>query len=389
MLDCQKALFSLPADVHYLNAATMSPNLNAVEAAGIEGIRQKSEPHRITQETFFEVVEAVKPLFAKLLNADDPQRVALIPSVSYGMATVAKNVQASPSQRVVLVEGEFPSDVFAWEPVCRAQGLQTHVVAAPEAIKERGRRWNERLLDAITPGTALVVLSPVHWADGTLFDCEAVGQRCREMGAWLVIDGTQTLGSMPFDVQKIRPDAVVAGGYKGLMGPYSQGLAWFGEAFDDGSPLEENWINRAGSENFRNLMSYSREYRPGAARYSMGEQSNFILLPMLRAALEQLLAWTPAGIQEYCRGLVAPFVSEWERVGFSLEIETSRASHLFGLRPPTGLDLDALREELARRRVYVSVRGDAIRVSPHVYNDAADLAALTNALATTRNTASV
>lgn len=380
MLACQTPLFSLPADVHYLNAATMTPNLKAVEAAGIEGIRSKSQPHRITQETFFEIMEPVKGLFARLLNAPDPQRVALIPSVSYGMATVAKNLKARRGERIVLVEGEFPSDVFAWEPACQAQGLQTVVVHAPEG-QERGRRWNEGLLDAITPGTALVVLSPVHWADGTRFDGEAVGQRCREVGAWLVVDGTQTLGSMPFDIQRIRPDAVIAGGYKGLMGPYSQGLAWFGEALDDGSPLEENWINRAGSENFRNLMAYGREYRPGAARYSVGEQSNFILLPMLRAALEQLLDWTPAGIQDYCRNLIAPFVSEWEKLGFSLENEAWRASHLFGLRPPGGLDADVLREELLRRRVYVSVRGEVIRVSPHVYNNEADATALTEALA--------
>ena len=384
MLDCQKALFSLPPDVHYLNAATMSPNLRAVEAAGIEGIRTKSQPYQVTQETFFDVVEPVKPLFAQLLNAPDPQRVALIPSVSYGMATVARNLKARPGQRVVMVEGEFPSDVFAWEGVCREQGLQTVVVHAPEGQEGRGKRWNERLLDAITPGTALVVLSPVHWADGTRFDCEAVSRRCRDVGAWLVLDGTQTLGSMPFDIQKIRPDAVVAGGYKGLMGPYSQGLAWFGAAFDEGSPLEENWINRAGSENFRNLMAYSREYRPGAARYSMGEQSNFILLPMLQAALHQLLEWTPAGIQDYCRSLIAPFLPEWQKLGFLLENEDFRASHLFGLRPPVGLDADALRQELLRRRVYVSVRGEVIRVSPHVYNDEADVAALTEALAVAR-----
>ena len=384
MLDCQKALFSLPPDVHYLNAATMSPNLRAVEAAGIEGIRTKSQPYQVTQETFFDVVEPVKPLFAQLLNAPDPQRVALIPSVSYGMATVARNLKARPGQRVVMVEGEFPSDVFAWEGVCREQGLQTVVVHAPEGQEGRGKRWNERLLDAITPGTALVVLSPVHWADGTRFDCEAVSRRCRDVGAWLVLDGTQTLGSMPFDIQKIQPDAVVAGGYKGLMGPYSQGLAWFGAAFDEGSPLEENWINRAGSENFRNLMAYSREYRPGAARYSMGEQSNFILLPMLQAALHQLLEWTPAGIQDYCRSLIAPFLPEWQKLGFSLENEDFRASHLFGLRPPVGLDADALRQELLRRRVYVSVRGEVIRVSPHVYNDEADVAALTEALAVAR-----
>ncbi|MBC7891402.1 MAG: aminotransferase, partial [Sphingobacteriaceae bacterium] len=149
-----------------------------------------------------------------------------------------------------------------------------------------------------------------------------------------------------------------------------------------GRPLEENWINRRGSENFRTLMDYTDDYRPGAARYSVGEQSNFILLPMLQAALTQLLAWTPEVVQAYCQALVAPFVGRWQELGFDLEEAAFRASHLFGLRPPLGTDTERLRQELAARRVYVSLRGNSIRVAPSVYNDAADLEALTAALET-------
>lgn len=381
MLPCQKSLFSLPDGIHYLNCATMAPNLKAVETAGIGGVLRKSQPYQITQETFFEGTEALRPLFAQLINAPDPTRVAIIPSVSYGMATVAKNLKARPGQEILLVESEFPSDVYAWDEVCQTQGLTRKVIPAPAGFP-RGPRWNEALLDAITPQVALVAISPVHWADGTVFDLEAIGRRCREVGAWLVVDGTQALGAFPFDVQKIQPDALIAAGYKSLMGPYSLGLAWYGPAFDAGRPLEENWINRRGSENFRTLMDYTEDYRLGAARYSVGEQSNFILLPMLQAALIQLLAWTPEAVQAYCRTLVSPFVGRWEALGFGLEDEPFRASHLFGLHPPLGTDTEKLRQELAARRVYVSLRGDSIRVAPSVYNDAADLEALTGALET-------
>jgi selenocysteine lyase/cysteine desulfurase len=383
MLTCQKSLFSLTDDVHYLNAATMSPNLRAVEAAGLAGVLLKSQPWQITQETFFTGVEAVRERAARLLNIPDSQRIALIPSVSYGMATVAKNLRARAGQHILLVHEEFPSDVYAWEGVCRAQGLTVQTVRPPEALDGRGRAWNERLLDAISPETALLVVSPVHWSDGTVFDAEALGHRCREVGALFCLDATQCLGAYALDLQRIQPDALIAGGYKWLMSAYGMGMGYFGPAFDGGYPLEENWINRRGSENFRYLMDYTTEYRSGATRYAMGEQSNFIHVPMLQAALDQLLAWTSEAVQAYCRNLVQPFTGTWRELGYWLEDESARASHLFGIRLPEGTSMERLREELTRRAVYVSMRGTALRVSPHVYNEPRDLEVLTEVLRAT------
>src|SRR5204863_1785595 len=138
----------------------------------------------------------------------------------------------------------------------------------------------------------------------------AVGQRARDADAMFVVDGTQSIGALPFDQQEIRADAVICAGYKWLLAPYSTGCAYLGARFDDGVPLEENWIGRAGSENFGALVDYVDEYQPGAARYDVGEKSNFILLPMLVAALDQVLAWGPAQIQSYCRSLIEGLVAE-------------------------------------------------------------------------------
>ena len=371
---CQKHLFSLPDDSHYLNCATMSPNLKAVEEAGVQGVLQKSQPHRITQETFFETTAAVRPLFAQLVNCPDPERIAFIPSASYGMATVAKNLAYKPGlragQEILLIHEEFPSDVYAWEEVCADKGLKIRTVAPPDGPENRGHRWNERLLEAISPETCMVVVPHVHWADGTRYDLAAIRVRTREVGAWLVVDGTQSVGAMPLDVQAVQPDALVCAGYKWLLGPYSTGLAYFGETFDNGRPLEQNWINRAGSEEFSRLVHYRTEYRPKAARYSVGEQSNFILMPMLAAALRQLLDWQPERVQNYCRTLVGEPIQKLRNAGFWTEDEAWRGSHLFGVRPPAGTDIATVRQRLAERRIQVSIRGDAIRVSPHVYNEA-------------------
>ncbi|OZI07816.1 aminotransferase [Siphonobacter sp. BAB-5385] len=374
MLTCQKPLFSLPEAIHYLNGASMSPLLKSVEEAGIQGLLRKSQPHTIHQEDYFTDVDRVRQLFGQLVHVPY-ERVAIIPSVSYGMAIVAKNLNARPGQHILLVADEFPSDVYAWEEVCQTQAISLKTISRTGD----GKSWNEAVLDAISEETALLMIAPIHWSDGTRFDIEALSKRCRETGTLFVLDGTQTVGALPLDLTEVSVDALIVGGYKWLLGTYGMGLAYFGPAFDEGRSIEQSWINRKGSDNFRLLMAYTTEFRPGASRYSMGEQSNFIQIPMLATALEQILAWTPEAVQAYSEALVRPHVAHWQELGFWIEAEAYRSSHLFGLRHE-GLDMNRLRTELERHQVYISTRGTTLRIATHVYNEAADLEALTEAL---------
>ncbi|HEV2150305.1 MAG TPA: aminotransferase class V-fold PLP-dependent enzyme [Longimicrobiaceae bacterium] len=380
MLTCQKTRFSLPEGLHYLNCAYMGPLSVRVEEAGIAGIRLRRDPTSIGPADFFAGAEGVRERFARLVNAPDPRQVALVPAVSYGMAVVARNTPLRAGQNVVVAHEQFPSNVYPWRRLAAESGAEVRAVAPPEGAERRGERWNARLLEAIDAGTALVALGNVHWADGTRFDLEAVGERAREVGAALVVDGTQSVGALPFDMQRVRPDALVCASYKWLMGPYGMGVAWFGPRYLDGAPLEENWISREGSEDFAGLVRYRDAYQPGALRYDVGERSNPVLLPMLSAALDQLLEWTPEGIQAYCRALTAELVEEARALGYGVEDERWRGAHLFGLRAPAGVELARVQEALARRRVAVSVRGASLRVAPNVYNDAADVAALLDTL---------
>ena len=384
MLTCQKHQFDLPADIHYLNASTIGANLKTAMEAGQQAILRKSQPQRLTSADFFTDAVQTRALFSRLINASDPDRIALIPSVSYGMATVAKNLARKPGLRaggeILLVAEEFPSDVYAWEEVCAEKDLLVRTITPPDTTVNRGQGWNERLLDAISEQTVLVMVSHAHWTDGTRFDLVALRQRTRAVGAWLIVDGSQSVGVMPFDVQVIQPDALVVAAYKYMLGPYGTTLAYFGETFDNGSPIEANWINRNGSENFGGLANYQRDYRPKAARYNMGEQSNFILLPMLNAALAALLHWGTTNIADYCGRLTADASSALRERGFWTEDADWRSSHLLGVRLPAGLDMNAVKQTLADRQISVSVRGNSIRVSTHVWNDGGDWQALVAAM---------
>ena len=382
-MDCQRELFRLDPEVHYLNCAYMAPMLRTVEDAGCEGVRRRRTPSVIGAEDFFTEGEQLRALFAQLMSSE-PERIAIMPSASYGIASVAQNVPLAAGQTVVLLEEQFPSNVYTWARKAEAASASLVYVAPPADQDRRGEAWNEALLRAIDGSTGIVSLPHYHWSDGTRFDLEAIGARCREVGAHLIIDGTQSVGAAPLDRAAVQPTAIVCAAYKVLFGPYGLALAWMGPELDGGVPLEENWIARHRSEDFARLVDYEERYRPGAIRYDVGERSNPILLPMAIAALEQVLAWGAESIQAYDRALTADTLSELSEAGFWIEDPAWRGEHLFGIRPPEGTSTEDVVAALERHRVKVSVRGSAIRVSPHVYNDANDLEALRQALLSCR-----
>ncbi len=379
MLECQRPAFQLPRDYHYLNCAYMGPLPTVAEEAGFEAIRQKRMPTSIIPPDSFWETDGLRRRFADLVGSSEPERVAIHPAVSYGVATAARNLSAGPGQNIVLTHEQFPGNVYSWRRMAAESGAEIRSVA-PAPGPDRGRSWNERLLEAIDSHTAIVAVPNVHWTDGTLFNLVEIGRRCRDVGAALVVDATQSLGALPLDVAAVQPDALICATYKWLLGPYSMAFTWFGPRFDDGEPLEETWIARERSNQFQHLVDYQDEYLPGAVRYDMGERSSFFLAPVAAASLDLLLEWEPERIQDYCRRLTAGFLEQVREIGYSVEAMEWRSSHLFGLRMPQGVDLVALKESLAHRNVYASLRGSALRLAPNVYNDDEDIGVLLEVL---------
>ncbi len=369
---CQRDKFSLQRKYAYLNCGYMSPMMKKVEKAGKKGIYAKRKPYKIKPENFFNELDTLRLLFSKLINNTDKNRVVTIPSVSYGLANVANNIAINKGDEIIISGEQFPSNVYPWWNL-KDRGAQIKTVDAPITLTNRGKEWNQKILEAITNRTKLVSIGHIHWADGTLFDLKSIRKRTREVGALLVIDGTQSIGALPFDIAEFEPDALICAAYKCLMGPYGCGIAYYGDAFDSGKPIEENWINRLNSDAFDQLINYESNYREKALKYGVGEQSNFILVPMMIAAIKQLLQWKPENIQNHCKELIAPLLPVLNDLNCWIEEEDSRGNHLFGVRLPEEADLDKMKEALTKNRVSVSFRGTAIRISPSVYNDEVDI----------------
>ncbi len=371
-MDCQKHLFHLPENIHYLNCAYMSPLLASVEEAGMKALIRLRDPSAIRPADFFSEQEKVKKLFGRLVNGD-PEQVAIIPSVSYGLKTAITNIPVNNGSHAIMVYDEFPSDYYALSEWCRSNHKQLKIVPAPVSHPGSGKHWNENILDAIQPDTAAVVISSVHWMDGTRFDLERIGTRCREVQARFIVDGSQSVGVLPIDVAKSNIDALICTGYKWLFGPYSIGLAYYGDSFNEGKPIEDSWMNRANADDFTKLTGYTDQYKTGAARFNVGESSHFILLPMLIRALEQILEWQGVSLQTYCGKLIHPLLQWLRENDYAVEEEAYRANHLFGLVLPETRNRESLLKDLQEKKIIVSVRGNMIRVSTHLFNTGQDV----------------
>jgi selenocysteine lyase/cysteine desulfurase len=293
------------------------------------------------------------------------------------VALAARNLHVPAGGRILVPADDFPSDVYGWRAVAARAGGEVVTIARPPDDD-----WTRAVLAALDERVAIVSVPNVHWTDGTLFDLVRVGEAARRVGAALVVDLTQSLGAMPFDVAAVQPDVVVCAVYKWLLGPYSVGFAWFAPQHREGEAIEHTWIARAGSEDFARLIDYTDALQPGARRYDVGEPSNFALLPAATAALELIAGWGPDAIGAATDALTDRAQAGARELGIGTPARDRRGPHLLGLRLATGAPGD-LAARLAGADVYVSVRGDTVRVSPHVYNTPGDVDRLLDVLGET------
>jgi selenocysteine lyase/cysteine desulfurase len=119
-------------------------------------------------------------------------------------------------------------------------------------------------------------------------------------------------------------------------------------------------------------VGYEDAFQPGARRYDAGERSNFVLLPMANEALRQLLDWGVENVSETIGSLTDLIEDEAKEHGIEPIPAESRARHMIGLRLGSRVPED-LAARLARENVFVSVRGESMRVSPHLYNSERDV----------------
>ena len=371
-----RAEFDLPRDICYLNAAYMTPQPRRVVDAAVAGARYRAQPWRITPPDFFAEVEALRAAFAGLVNCD-PDNVAIVPSAGYGVSCAAANLPMRQGDVILGMHDQFPSNYYAWCRTAQASGAEFHI-----AGKEAGQTWADALLATIADlgeRIAIATLEGHHWASAEFVDLDAVIPALREVGARVVLDLTQTIGACPLDIGRLAPDFMVTAGYKWQFCPYGVAFLYVDERYFDGVPIEEPWMSRAGAEDFSRLADVTDRYLPGARRFDVSEKSSFSNIAGASAALQLLGEWGVADVSGKLAETNVRIAAILSGHGFETTVPDLRAPHFQGARLPQ-TDARALAARLVERGVYASVRGQHLRVAPHVYTDDEDLERFDDAL---------
>ena len=361
-----KQLFQLDEDITYLNCANMSPMLKAVKQAGLRALETRANPWKIAAADWFTNAETLRGLAASIFQTKE-NNIALIPSASYGLAAAAKNLQLQAGKEIIVLDHQFPSNYYVWENMAAQKKLSIITIR-----KNNSQSLTETILKKINTNTGIIAVPNCHWIDGTWINLQQISDAAKTVGAYLVLDLSQSAGVLPIDIDRIQPDFAVTVGYKWLMGPYSLGYLYVSEKWQQqGEPLEYSWMTRKGSDDFAKLTDFTTEYRNGARKFDMGEMAQFNLLPMAIAGLQQLLDWKISSIQTQIKKLTDQLIVYKSEMGL-MESNQTGVGHITSI-PLGNINVDELKTRLQHNKVVISFRGTSIRVSPHLYNNLADI----------------
>lgn len=369
MLPCQRALFDIPRDVCFLNAAAWSPLPIAVQEAGRVGVGRKGQPWKLDAAFMQGQYERARKAAAALINAD-PIDVALIPSVGYGVSTAGKVMTIPRGSRVLVLQDDHTSPVLEWMSRADAAGFTVEMVKQPT-----DGDWTSAVLEAIdrkdAAPLALVSISSVHWSDGGALDMPLIASAAKAKGGALLVDATHDAGVRRIDVKTLDPDFLIFPTYKWVLGPYGRAFMYVAKRHQNGVPLEQTAPARKGVAAEQKVYFRDLSYADGARRYDMGERDHFITLEMAAVGMEMMAQWGNDAIVARLSMLTDRLADGLANSGVRVLDRKLRAPHLICLHFPKGM-ADDLPQKLAAENVYAAPRLGRLRISPHVYNDEQD-----------------
>src|ERR1041385_3218782 len=380
MLPSQRALFDIPADVVYLNAAGWSPLPRVTQEAGRAAVARKGQPWKLAPDFHERQHERARAAAAALIGAE-ARDVALVSSVGYGVAIAGKVLALPRGTRVLVLENDHTSPVLEWISRADAQGFTVETVGQPA-----NGDWTAAVLEAIgRPGAApvsLASISSIHWSDGGMLDMQAIREALRRHGAALLVDATHGVGVIGTDVKALDPDFLIFPTYKWVLGPYGRAFVYVAKRHQDGVPLEQTAFGRRNVKAENPVYFADTRYLPDARRYDMGERDHFISMEMAAIGMEMMAQWGSEAVVQRLSTLTRRIVDALNGTNAVQVLEERfRAPHVLSLGFPAGMPADLV-PKLASEQIYVAPRLGRMRISPHVYNDEADVDRLVAALKT-------
>lgn len=330
------------------------------------------------EELWFEhgmpMLDRSRELFARLIAAEVDE-VAILPSVSAGMSSIATCLDFNVRPKVVTTQMDFPTNHYVWRAQER-RGAKIDVVPSPDGV----RIDTEDFVAAIDEQTLVVNLNRVLFESSYIQDVGAIVQRAHEVGAFVVVDDFHGTGIVPVDVHELDFDFYLTGALKWLCG--GQGIAFLycrPELIEQTQPLVVGWFGTVDPFDFDRS---ALRLRPDARRFETGTYAlpqAFTAVGGLEIVLEVGVENIRARNQELARGLI----ERLDDAGIEVLTprEDGRRGGLVRVRIPGGRsEAERVLHELFARDIVLDSRGDALRISPHFFNDENDIDRCVDAL---------
>lgn len=365
--------------VTYLNAASEGPlPLKSVRASHA-ALEMKKLPHRIPDAEYFGFPDRIRALLSRLLGGDEDE-FAVTSGASAGMAVIASNFNWQPEDEVLIGRGEFPAHVATFMPLANAGRLRVKIISPRNRFLTAGD-----YIQQFTPQTKLVTVSVVRFDDGARIDAERLAEACRKAGVSLLLDISQCACATPMNLHAIGADFAVSSGYKWLLGPYGTGFFWVRrESMQKLRPGPFYWAALEGARNFHSLPLEKITVVPGARRWDAPETANFSNLAALQASLELIESIGIDAIEKHNRQLIAQIIERLPRdtVVLASPAAAEERGPCVCIAARKSERTKEFYEKLKKTQVMVSLRENALRISPYLYNTERDIAKLISVLST-------
>lgn len=361
----------------YLNAASVAPLPERARRAADAYNARRAAVHQLRGADFEPTLQRARAAAARLVSAVSADEIALLPNTSYGLNLAAQALHLEEGRRIVVSANEFPANVYPWVKLA-IEGRARVDVVRPDAL---GRPDEDRLLEEIAAGdVAIFALSAVQFATGWNADLAKFGRACREHGTWFVVDAIQALGCIPVDVRAADVDVLATAGHKWLCGPFGTGFAYVrGELAGQLEPPVVGWTAMEASADLERCVDYRWELVPTARRFEVSTQA-WQDVAGFGESMELLLETGIERIRDHVFGLIDP-LAQWlggrEDATIVSPMDAARRSGVFCFRLG---DTERAYAALHRAGVRCALREGAIRIAPHLYNTAEEIAAVMDVL---------
>jgi cysteine desulfurase/selenocysteine lyase len=364
MLDWNRVRAEFPALANwtYLNTATYGQVPRAGRAAIERHLERRDEHACADFVSWFDDMDRIRELCGRLVNCD-ARDVAFVPNASTGLAYLMQGLDWQSGDEVLTLEEEFPNQLYQSAAVERF-GVRHRLIPWP------------RFYEAVNVRTRAVLLSTVNYSTGFRPPIEEIGAFLRSRGVLLYVDGTQSVGALRFDVEKVRPAMLCVDAYKWMISPNGAGFVYVDPELRRTLPATVvGWRSDAGWRRVNQLRHGAPVFEDAAEKYE-GGILGFPALYAMGAALQMVLELTPEAIEARVLHLAGKVRSIVRELGG--EVNTDESQIVTACLP--GREAGALAGELRERGIVVSARHGRLRISPHFYNTEEDLAVLGRAL---------